>query len=186
MNGFQRKVEEFFTELGVSERKIKSFLESDAKDYRSFLNKKGARKLNYQRDLRNSVRHRGLVLTEEKLVITSVTPNGDKVALAQELENGQITFPSEGIVEWLYSNKHTAIEPPVLAAYHKLFEIVGNNIDLELEYFGEKTTTIVSENKDIVYCISLFYEAYIPYEVFERVSRNKKWKVISITENGEY
>ena len=180
MGEFQRKVEVFFSELGVSGKKTQSFFESGKKDYRSFLIQKGARKLGYQKDLRNTVRHRGLILPGVKVIIASTTPDGEEVALAQEHDN-QVVFPSEEIKEWLYFGK-TAIESPTLAAYHKVFEIIGENLDFDLKYIGEKTTTVVQENRDIIYDISMFYKAEAPYEILEKIARNGKWKVLSFAE----
>lgn len=180
MGEFQRKVEVFFSELGVSGKKIQAFLESGKKDYRSFLIQKGARKLGYQKDLRNTVRHRGLILPGVKLIIASTTPDGGEVALAQERDN-QVIFPSDEIKEWLYFSK-TAIESPTLAAYHKAFEVIGENLDLSLMYIGEKTATVVQENRDIVYDISMFYKVEVPYEILENAARKGKWKVLSLSE----
>ena len=181
MEEFQRKIESFFSELGLSGKKTKAFLESGSKDYRSFLIQKGAKRIRYQKDLRTVVHHRGLVLPGEKVIIASTTSEGERVALAQKGDNNQIVFPSEGIEEWLYFGK-TAIEPPTLAAYHKLFEVVGKNLDLNLEYIGEKTTTIVQANRDIVYDISMFYKAEIPYDVLKRIEKEGKWKILLLSE----
>ena len=186
MNEFQRKVEEFFTELVVSGKKISSFLESGEKDYRNFLIPKKGRRLGYLQDVRKACGHRGLVNLCEKLVITSTNEAGDLVALAEEDKNG-LDYPSEWIVEWLYHGK-TTIEPPILAAYHKFYEVVkGIDVgDITLQYFGEKTSTITQENRDITYEISLFYRAHVPYDIFQKIEKKKRWKVIALPENTPY
>ena len=177
MEEFRKKVESFFSELGLSSKKTTAFLESGSKDYRAFLSQKGARKLGYQKDLRSAVRHRGLILPGVKLIITAITPEGYQVVLAQESEHKELTFPSDGIAEWLYFGK-TAIESPTLAAYRKLFEVIGKNIDFDpkLTYMGEQTSTCVQENRDIIYEISLFFKAEVPYELIQKVESKGKWR----------
>ena len=182
MNEFQQKVQEFFDDLGVAKKKTQSFLASGSKNYRKFLNQKEGIRYNYQKDVRNAVHHRGLVLLEEKVVVTTFSPDGEHLAIAQEYEDGHIDYPTEGIVEWFYHRKAT-IEPPLLAAYHKLFEIVGGNNDLELTFIGEKTASIVRENRDIDYMVSLYYGVEIPFEMFEKIVKHPKWQSIQLCEN---
>jgi len=184
MEEFQRKVEAFFSQLGVSGKKIQAFLESDQKDYRAFLlsKDKGVRKLGYQKDLRKVVRHRGLILPGVKLIIASITPEGNEVALAQASDT-QVIFPSNEIKEWLYFHKAT-VESPTLAAYYTFYEIIGfkSDLDPELIYIGEETTTRVQENRDIIYDISFFYKVKVPYEVIQKVESKGKWKIFLLSD----
>lgn len=184
MNEFQRQVKEFFTQLGVSEKKISSFLESGSKDFRQFLISKKARRLGYQKDVRKACGHRGLVNIKENVVITSTNEAGILISLAQDIISGQCVYPSEGTVEWLYHSK-TAIEPPILSAYHKLFEIV-KDLDVTLEYFGEKTSTIVQENRDIIYEISLFYKAHLPRDEYEKIAKRNNWIMLALYARSPY
>ena len=181
MEEFHRKVEEFFSELGISGKKTISFLESGKKDFRAFITQKGGRILNYQKDLRNTVKHRGLILPRAVLVITSIAPDGEIVALGQKSDNDLVLFPTEDTIEWLYYSK-TAVESPKLAAYLRLFKIIGNDIKVYLEYVGERTTTKIKENKDIIYDMSMFYKTEIPFDMLKATEKRGNWKVYSISD----
>ena len=180
MGEFQRQIKDFFGQLCVSQKKISSFLETDSVKYRSFLTEHGGKTINYQKDLRTKVGHRGIVIIIAKIIVTSKAPSGEMFVLAQK-DGDKISIPSEIALEWRYHAK-TAIEPPVLSAYNKLFAMLGGYYTIELSRIGEKTSTVLY-GRDIVYENVNFYKAEISYDLLEKTEKRGVWQKVLIPEN---
>jgi len=168
---FYNEVENFMKELGFEKNVYEEFVEAKTTDYVQYLQSKGARQLMYRQSLRaiSEIGHRGLILPGGNTVVCSEFPNGEKAILVQKRDTGEIGFSGGAIEEWGYNEK-TSIESPLLTAYREFFEEVGMQLEYELEFYTQTTSTIIYPNGDKAYGLSLFYKVDLPYELVEKFS----------------
>lgn len=190
MSEFYSEVKSFMMELGFTEKDYEEFVEAKTTDYVQFLYEKGAGQLMYRQNLRAipEIGHRGLILPGGNVIIITKLPDGAKAILVQKRDNGEIGFSGGAIEEWGYYK--TAIESPLLTAYREFFEEVGIQLEYELEFYTQTTSTIIYPNEDKAYGLSLFYRVNLPYELVEKFaeggSEEGKMLLIKIEDIDKY
>lgn len=162
---FKAEIKNLCANLRIPEKVVDEFVESGSKNYVSFLESIGAKKIHYRNSLRSieEVGHRGLILPGGNVVIMTELPSGEAAVLVQQRSDTKNIGFSGGAVEVWEFEGHQAVESPLVCAYREFYEEVGSDINCELESFGENHSTIYYPNGDVAFGMSFFYLAKVDF-----------------------
>lgn len=151
-------------ELGLPEGPVAEFINSGSKNITSFFEDHGVTEYDYESIIREKTGQDGLVLPQGDLLIVTKTPDGEPAFLVQrKAGTPNLRFAGSSVKVW-YHGEIGALESTALRAYSVLYENVGLDCDVQLNFLLESTATVYEPESGLFFRGSYFFETLVDYD----------------------